>query len=146
MKGFEWKGRECVVDTTNKKSHWRVRRRRLVWLKDMARQPLQQQFEWIWMRWDCISWGEKWEKIKSSIWVTMGSICQLHIWDGISERQAAILVWAEEAGLGAWVETWHLNCLLQGELSRNIKCKRKPFNNWLHLIISMHKSMWRLHV
>lgn len=47
MKGFEWKGRECVVDITKKKSHWRVRRRRLVWLKDMARQPLQQQFEWI---------------------------------------------------------------------------------------------------
>lgn len=117
-----------MVDTTkieNKTRATRVRRRRrLLWLKDMAGQPLLQQrvgldgMRLCWLR------GKLRENGKfclSHSGLDLSLMCQ-----GQDFWQAVISAGAEQAGLGAWVKTWCLNCFLHGKLSRYIKWRENP--------------------
>lgn len=72
VKGFEWKDGEFVVDTTKTEPPelgGRGSCGQRTWLESHCSSS-----EWVWMGWDCVSWGENWEKIKSSVSVIVRSI------------------------------------------------------------------------
>lgn len=140
-----WNGLQRALNgrqTQEKQRQRAAGRRKLVWPKDMARQPLQSHFEWIWMIRFHYSSKKGRENERFCLSHNELNLSDMYWgWDFWETGYNFSLSRGGRSG-SVWVEMLHLNCHLQGKLSRHTWCRRKP----IYLMISMQKFMWRIHV